>query len=102
MDQWVPRARRMAPSHWQTVPDSIRLSTRPNRSSACWTTRSAAARYTPEDYAAITAVNLAGYFHITQHAIRPMVNPVALSEPSRWRIGTEVASQGDVGQSSRL
>jgi NAD(P)-dependent dehydrogenase (short-subunit alcohol dehydrogenase family) len=30
--------------------------------------------YTPDDYAAITAVNLAGFFHITQHAIRPMVN----------------------------
>jgi NAD(P)-dependent dehydrogenase (short-subunit alcohol dehydrogenase family) len=30
--------------------------------------------YTPDDYAAITAVNLAGFFHVTQHAIRPMVN----------------------------
>jgi NAD(P)-dependent dehydrogenase (short-subunit alcohol dehydrogenase family) len=30
--------------------------------------------YTPDDYAAITAVNLAGFFHITQHAIRQMVN----------------------------
>ena len=29
--------------------------------------------YTTEDYAAITAVNLAGFFHITQRAIRPMV-----------------------------
>jgi NAD(P)-dependent dehydrogenase (short-subunit alcohol dehydrogenase family) len=29
--------------------------------------------YTPDDYAAITAVNLAGFFHITQHAIREMV-----------------------------
>jgi NAD(P)-dependent dehydrogenase (short-subunit alcohol dehydrogenase family) len=29
--------------------------------------------YTPEDYAAITAVNLAGFFHITQLAIRQMV-----------------------------
>ena len=29
--------------------------------------------YTAEDYAAITAVNLAGFFHITQQAIRPMV-----------------------------
>ncbi len=28
---------------------------------------------TPEDYAAITAVNLAGFFHITQRAIRQMV-----------------------------
>jgi NAD(P)-dependent dehydrogenase (short-subunit alcohol dehydrogenase family) len=30
--------------------------------------------YTLDDYAAITAVNLAGFFHVTQHAIRPMVN----------------------------
>jgi NAD(P)-dependent dehydrogenase (short-subunit alcohol dehydrogenase family) len=30
--------------------------------------------YTPEDYAAITAVNLAGFFHITQRAIREMAN----------------------------
>jgi NAD(P)-dependent dehydrogenase (short-subunit alcohol dehydrogenase family) len=30
--------------------------------------------YTPDDYAAITAVNLAGFFHITQHAVGPMVN----------------------------
>jgi NAD(P)-dependent dehydrogenase (short-subunit alcohol dehydrogenase family) len=29
--------------------------------------------YTSDDYAAITAVNLAGFFHITQQAIRPMV-----------------------------
>jgi NAD(P)-dependent dehydrogenase (short-subunit alcohol dehydrogenase family) len=29
--------------------------------------------YTPDDYAAITAVNLAGFFHITQRAIRQMV-----------------------------
>ena len=31
------------------------------------------ADYTPDDYAAITAVNLAGFFHMTQHAIRQMV-----------------------------
>jgi NAD(P)-dependent dehydrogenase (short-subunit alcohol dehydrogenase family) len=30
--------------------------------------------YSPEDYAAITAVNLAGFFHITQRAIRQMVD----------------------------
>jgi NAD(P)-dependent dehydrogenase (short-subunit alcohol dehydrogenase family) len=29
--------------------------------------------YTVEDYAAVTAVNLAGFFHITQRAIRQMV-----------------------------
>jgi NAD(P)-dependent dehydrogenase (short-subunit alcohol dehydrogenase family) len=29
--------------------------------------------YTSDDYAAITAVNLAGFFHITQQAIGPMV-----------------------------
>jgi NAD(P)-dependent dehydrogenase (short-subunit alcohol dehydrogenase family) len=29
--------------------------------------------YTPDDYAAITTVNLAGFFHITQRAIRQMV-----------------------------
>lgn len=29
--------------------------------------------YTSDDFAAITAVNLAGFFHITQHAIRPML-----------------------------
>jgi len=29
--------------------------------------------YTLDDYAAISAVNLAGFFHITQHAIRQMV-----------------------------
>jgi NAD(P)-dependent dehydrogenase (short-subunit alcohol dehydrogenase family) len=30
--------------------------------------------YTLDDYAAITAVNLAGFFHITQRAVRPMVS----------------------------
>ena len=30
--------------------------------------------YTPDDYAAINAVNLAGFFHITQRAIRQMVS----------------------------
>ena len=30
--------------------------------------------YSPDDYAAITAVNLAGFFHITQRAIRQMVH----------------------------
>jgi NAD(P)-dependent dehydrogenase (short-subunit alcohol dehydrogenase family) len=30
--------------------------------------------YTSDDFAAITAVNLAGFFHITQHAIRPMLS----------------------------
>jgi NAD(P)-dependent dehydrogenase (short-subunit alcohol dehydrogenase family) len=29
--------------------------------------------YSPDDYAAITAVNLAGFFHVTQRAIRQMV-----------------------------
>ena len=29
--------------------------------------------YTPEDFAAITAVNLTGFFHITQHSIRQML-----------------------------
>jgi NAD(P)-dependent dehydrogenase (short-subunit alcohol dehydrogenase family) len=29
--------------------------------------------YTPDDFTAITAVNLAGFFHITQRAIRQMV-----------------------------
>jgi NAD(P)-dependent dehydrogenase (short-subunit alcohol dehydrogenase family) len=29
--------------------------------------------YTAEDYLAVTSVNLAGFFHITQHAIRQMV-----------------------------
>jgi NAD(P)-dependent dehydrogenase (short-subunit alcohol dehydrogenase family) len=29
--------------------------------------------YTPDDYAAITAVNLTGFFHMTQHVIRQMV-----------------------------
>jgi NAD(P)-dependent dehydrogenase (short-subunit alcohol dehydrogenase family) len=29
--------------------------------------------YTPDDFAAITAVNLAGFFHLTQRVIRPMV-----------------------------
>ena len=29
--------------------------------------------YTSDDFAAITAVNLAGFFHITQRAIRPML-----------------------------
>ena len=27
--------------------------------------------YTPDDYAAMTAVNLAGFFHITQASVRP-------------------------------
>ncbi|MGZ6268338.1 MAG: SDR family NAD(P)-dependent oxidoreductase [Candidatus Limnocylindrales bacterium] len=30
--------------------------------------------YTPNDYAAITAVNLAGFFHITQRVVGQMVN----------------------------
>ncbi|HEY3766547.1 MAG TPA: SDR family oxidoreductase [Gaiellales bacterium] len=30
------------------------------------------AEYTAQDYAAITSVNLAGFFHITQRAVRPM------------------------------
>jgi NAD(P)-dependent dehydrogenase (short-subunit alcohol dehydrogenase family) len=30
--------------------------------------------YSPDDYAAITAVNLAGFFHITQRAIRQMAD----------------------------
>ncbi len=30
--------------------------------------------YTPDDYAAITAVNLAGFFHITQRVVGQMVN----------------------------
>jgi NAD(P)-dependent dehydrogenase (short-subunit alcohol dehydrogenase family) len=30
--------------------------------------------YTTDDYAAITSVNLAGFFHMTQQAIGPMVN----------------------------
>jgi NAD(P)-dependent dehydrogenase (short-subunit alcohol dehydrogenase family) len=30
--------------------------------------------HSPDDYAAITAVNLAGFFHITQRAIRQMVD----------------------------
>ena len=30
--------------------------------------------YTPDDYALVTAVNLAGFFHITQLAIRQMVD----------------------------
>ena len=30
------------------------------------------AQYTAEDFAALTAVNLAGFFHITQRAIEPM------------------------------
>jgi NAD(P)-dependent dehydrogenase (short-subunit alcohol dehydrogenase family) len=29
--------------------------------------------YTPENFSAITAVNLAGFFHITQHSIRQML-----------------------------
>jgi NAD(P)-dependent dehydrogenase (short-subunit alcohol dehydrogenase family) len=29
--------------------------------------------YTPEDFAAVTAVNLAGFFHMTQRAIRQML-----------------------------
>jgi NAD(P)-dependent dehydrogenase (short-subunit alcohol dehydrogenase family) len=29
--------------------------------------------YTADDFAAITAVNLAGFFHVTQRAVRPMV-----------------------------
>jgi NAD(P)-dependent dehydrogenase (short-subunit alcohol dehydrogenase family) len=29
--------------------------------------------YTPEDFAAVTAVNLAGFFHITQRAVRTML-----------------------------
>jgi NAD(P)-dependent dehydrogenase (short-subunit alcohol dehydrogenase family) len=31
------------------------------------------AEYTPEDYAAVTAVNLTGFFHLTQRAIAQMV-----------------------------
>ena len=30
--------------------------------------------YTPDDYAAVSGVNLAGFFYITQHAVRQMVD----------------------------
>jgi NAD(P)-dependent dehydrogenase (short-subunit alcohol dehydrogenase family) len=33
-----------------------------------------ASEYTSDDFAAITAVNLAGFFHITRSAIRPMLS----------------------------
>ena len=48
--------------------------------------------YTVDDYAAVTAVNLAGFFHITQRAIRHMRPRVAL-DPYRTGIpGTFICS----------
>jgi NAD(P)-dependent dehydrogenase (short-subunit alcohol dehydrogenase family) len=48
--------------------------------------------YTPEDYAAITGVNLAGFFHITQRAIREMVRQ---GSGHVVNISTTLADQAD-------
>ena len=57
--------------------------------------------YTPDDYAAITAVNLAGFFHITQRVIRQMVDQggghvvnvtTSLVDHARQRVPSALAS----------
>lgn len=55
--------------------------------------------YTLEDYAAITAVNLAGFFHITQRAIRQMVNQ---GSGHVVNISTTLADQADSTRPSAL
>ena len=41
--------------------------------------------YTPDDYDKVTAVNLAGFFHITQRAIRQMVAQGGGATVRLWR-----------------
>jgi NAD(P)-dependent dehydrogenase (short-subunit alcohol dehydrogenase family) len=64
--------------------------------------------YTADEYAAITAVNLAGFFHITQAAIQHMVargsghvvnistsivDRASSKQPPRWWLGPKVGWQ---------
>jgi NAD(P)-dependent dehydrogenase (short-subunit alcohol dehydrogenase family) len=55
--------------------------------------------YTNDDYAAITAVNLAGFFHITQRAIPPMVTQGA---GHILNISTSVVDRADSTRPSAL
>jgi NAD(P)-dependent dehydrogenase (short-subunit alcohol dehydrogenase family) len=55
--------------------------------------------YTTDDYAAITAVNLAGFFHITQRAIRPMVTQ---GSGHIVNVTTSLADQADRHRPSAL
>ncbi|MFL5831556.1 MAG: SDR family NAD(P)-dependent oxidoreductase [Solirubrobacteraceae bacterium] len=55
--------------------------------------------YTLDDYAAITAVNLAGFFHITQHAIRQMVTQ---GSGHVVNISTSLVDQADSTRPSAL
>ena len=55
--------------------------------------------YTLEDYAAITAVNLDGFFHITQRAIRPMVTQ---GSGHVVNISTSLVDQADSTRPSAL
>ena len=51
--------------------------------------------YTPQDFEAITAVNLAGFFHVTQRAIGQMVHQaVATSSTSRLASSTTRGAAG--------
>ena len=54
--------------------------------------------YTLEDYAAITAVNLAGFFHITQRAIRQMVTQ---GSGHVVNVSTSLVDQADSTQTVR-
>ena len=55
--------------------------------------------YTPDDYAAITAVNLDGFFHITQHSIRQMVTQ---GSGHVVNITTSIVDQPDSARPSAL
>jgi NAD(P)-dependent dehydrogenase (short-subunit alcohol dehydrogenase family) len=55
--------------------------------------------YTSDDFAAITAVNLAGFFHITQYAIRPMLTQGA---GHIVNIGTSLVDHADSTRPSAL
>jgi NAD(P)-dependent dehydrogenase (short-subunit alcohol dehydrogenase family) len=55
--------------------------------------------YTPDDYRAITAVNLAGFFHITQYAIRQMV---AQASGHVVNITTSIVDRADSARPSAL
>jgi NAD(P)-dependent dehydrogenase (short-subunit alcohol dehydrogenase family) len=55
--------------------------------------------YTPEDYAAVTAVNLTGFFHITQRAISQMVTQAS---GHIVNVSTSLVDQADSTKPSAL
>jgi NAD(P)-dependent dehydrogenase (short-subunit alcohol dehydrogenase family) len=56
-------------------------------------------QYTPDDYVAITTVNLAGFFHITQRTIRQMATQ---GSGHIVNITTSLVDQADSGRPSAL